>query len=409
MSKSWPGLLKAARRFFLGEIQTPKAKRYGETSTPTTSSYYEGMDQDYRWFRQDELVRKCIVTNTYFATMTAGFETVLEPTGEDVDAEDYDFVKEGIDAINKRVNLDLTLFIAQLKRSIYGKAGFEIILNQDQEPAWLLSLQSTKLKPTIDENWQLTGYRYEGREGFYQPDEVLYFVNLPLEADHEGLSDVEPIRDVCRARHDLLRENFPEIVRTIWAPYVILKADTAGLSQEEADRVIDGLAEVARAGKSIAINESVEPTVVDLTPDIRGLNELLDKLEQAITANFGTPRFLLGKPVENRATAYAELEAYVQGPITHIQRYLKRELERQWYDRWTLKILEDQDKAVPKGEHPPIHVKHRWNPVRVTDVYEMAKAVAVMWGTGQGAIGGRLEKAWEMMGWDPSELQEEPE
>ncbi len=100
---------------------------------------------------------------------------------------------------------------------------------------------------------------------------------------------------------------------------------------------------MARAGKSIAVNESVEATVVDMTPDIDGLNGLLDRLEQAVTANFGTSRFLLGKPIENRATAYAELEAYVQGTVGSIQRYLKREVERQWYDRWTRKILEEED------------------------------------------------------------------
>ena len=385
----------------------PKAKKFGETTTPTTSTFYEGMSEDYRWFRQDELVRKCIVTNTYFATMTAGFEAVLEATGEDIDVEDYAFVKEGVDAVNKRVNLDLVLFVAQVKRSVYGKVGFEIVLDDDDDPAWLLSLQSSKLKPNVNESWELEGYRYEGRDGFYEPGEVLYFVNLPLEADREGLSDVEPIRDVCKARHDLLRENFPEIVRTVWAPYTILQADTSGLSKEEADRAITDLAAVARAGKSIAVNESVTPTVVDMTPDIKGLCELLGKLEQAIIGNFGTPRFLLGMPIENRATAYAELEAYVLGPITHIQRYFKREIEAQWYDRWTRKILESEDKAVPEGEQPPVQVKHRWNPIRVSDVYEMAKAVTWLHGRGQGPIGDRLEKAWEMMGWDPSELEEE--
>lgn len=408
MSKRpWPGLFPAIKRFLYGEANPPKAKRYGETATPTTSTYYEGMPEDYRWLRQDELVRKCVITNSYFGTMTAGFETVLEATSEDVDIEDYAFVKEGIDDLNKRLNMDLVLFVAQIKRSIYGKTGFEIVKDEDETPVWLLSLQSTKLKPNVNEDWELTGFRYEGKEGFYQPEEVLYFINIPLEADREGLSDVEPVRDVCKARHNLLRENFPEIVRTIWAPYVILKANTEGLSKEEADKVIEILADVARAGKSIAVNESVEPTVVDLTPDIKGLNELLEKLEQAIIGNFGTPRFLVGKPIENRATAYAELEAYVQGPIMNMQRYFKREIERQWYDRWTLKILEKEDKKVPEDEDPPVLVKHRWSTIRVTDVYEMAKAVAALHSRGEGPIGQHLEKVWEMMGWDPTELEEE--
>ncbi|MBC8497739.1 hypothetical protein H8D40_02035, partial [Candidatus Bathyarchaeota archaeon] len=97
---------------------------------------------------------------------------------------------------------------------------------------------------------------------------------------------------------------------------------------------------------------------------------------------------LLGRPIENRATAYAELEA-------------------QWYDRWTRNILEDEGQPVPEGEQLPVLVKHVWNPVRVSDVYEMAKAVAVLHGRGQGPIGGRLGKAWEMMGWDLAELEDE--
>ncbi len=44
--------------------------------------------------------------------------------------------------------------------------------------------------------------------------------------------------------------------------------------------------------------------------------------------------------------------------------------------------------------------------MRVADVYEMAKAVSALWGShGMGALSGRLDKAWEMMGWDPSELE----
>jgi hypothetical protein len=235
-----------------GGARAPKARRLGDTTTPTTSDYYAGMNEDYRWFRQDELVRKCIATNAYFATLTEGFETTLEPTIEDVDPEDYNYIKDAIDEINRKVNLDQTLFVAQVKRSIYGRAGFEIVLNDDESPAWLLSLQSTRLKPKINQSWELEAYQYEGRTDFYRPDEVLYFTNLGLEADHEGLSDVEPVRSVCRARHEL-REDFSEIARTLWAPYVVLQADTSGLSQEEADRVVEDLADVARAGKSITV------------------------------------------------------------------------------------------------------------------------------------------------------------
>ncbi len=384
-------------RRLLGGVNAPKAKhRYPVTSS--SDAYYAGLNQDYRWFRQDELVRKCVVTNAYYATLH-GFNTVVEA---DPPAKHRD-VKEKIDAINKAVNMDLVLFTAQVKRSVYGKAGFEIISDGDGLPSKLLSLESDRLNPDLDEDWQLTGYTYRGEKGFYGPEEVLYFTNMELEADRRGLSDLEPLRSVCMARHEVLRENFPEIAKSLWAPYVILKADTSGLPLDEAEKVVESLADVARAGKSIAINESVEATVIRHTPDIKGLNELLGKLEEAIVAGLGTPRFLLGRPIENRATAYAELEAYVQGTVGSIQRYLRREVERQWYDPLTRKIL-----GIEPGEPLPVQVKHLWNPVRAMDVYAMADAAARLWGShGMGPLGGNLEKIWELMGWDPGELEEE--
>jgi hypothetical protein len=358
------------------------------------------MDQSYRWFRQDELVRKCLVSNAFFSTQS-GYETVIDSKS----SKQYGYVKERVDEFNSSLNMDLVLFIAQVKRSIYGKAGFEIVKDDKVFPIRFIPLQSNKLIPDIDENWELTGFTYNGVKGFYEPGEVLYFTNLQLEADLLGLSDIEPVRSVCQARHDLLRENFTEIVRTLWAPYVILKADTSGLSKEEAEKTLEDLADIARAGKSIAVNETIEPTVVDIIPDITGLNEMLERLEQAIVANFGTPRFLLGKPIENRATAFAELEAYIQGTINSIQRYMKREVEHQLYDPWTKLILAEEKE---NSDSLPVRIKHRWNPVRAADVYAMADAASKLWGShGMWALGGKLEKVWELMGWDPAELEEQ--
>lgn len=413
---TWPGLVPMFRTFLHGGVKVPKLKRIGETGTPTTRIDYEGMHKYYRWFRQDEKVRRCIVVNALFASMTAGFETELEATG-DLDKEQkeavvkkFGYVKEYIDLLNKRVNMDRILFVSQVKRSIYGKTGWEIILKATNGPPdWMLSLQSPKLKPNPDENWQLKGFKYEGKENMYDVEEILYFTNLQLENDYEGLSDVEPIVDVCHARHNLLRENFAEIVRTIWAPYVILQADTAGMTPEKEDAFLDRLIEAAKSGKSLAFNKSVEATTVKIDINLVGLIGMLDKFEESILSEFGTPRFLMGKPIENRATAYAELEAYIQGPIAHIQRYFKRELERQWYDRWTRYALKEQGVDTPKNEDPPVLLKHVWNPIRVVDVYEMAKAVGTLYHMGLGILADFPDLAFEMMGWPQERLEEELE
>jgi len=394
--------LTATLRRLLGGERPPKARRWEIGGGSPTE--YEWLEGDYRWFRQDELVRRCILVNAFFSTMASGFDTVLEASKPGINVRDYSFVKERIDEFNRRVNLDLALFIAQVKRSIYGRAGFEIVLRSDGSPSRLIPLRSESLKPRLDNSWNLIGFDYQGRKALYSPEEILYFVNLPLEADCLGLSDIEPIRAVCRARHELLREDFPEIIRTLWAPYIILRADTRGLAADEVDQVMAELAEVLKAGRSIVVNESVDAQVIPLTPDIRGLVELLDRLDQAIIANFAIPRLLLGRPVENRATAYAELEAYIHGPIAHIRRYLKREVERQWYYRWTKWILNEFGFEY---EEPPVAVKHRWRPFRLRDLYEMMRGISLLWSRGEGPLAGRLEKVWELMGWDPSELEEE--
>jgi hypothetical protein len=386
------GILTAARRLLLG-TSTPKARRVGDSSTPTTASWYEGMHWGYRWFRQDELVRRSVLANAYYSTLSAGFDTTLEGDGA---AEDYAYVKERIDALNARVNMDQTLFMTQVKRSIYGRAGFEVVPGADGYPERLIPLQGDQLKPDVGADWALTGFTYQGRRGFYAPGEILYFTNTQLEADWEGLSDVEPVRAICEARDAVLREDFREIARSLWAPFVVLKADTSGLAQAEADRVVEELAEAARAGRSIAINESVEAEVVNLTPDIEGLCRLLDRLEQGIAANFGVPGFLLGRPVENRATAYAELEAYVGGVVAQNQRYLKRELERQWYAPLVARILADEGEDW-EGE-PPVKIKHRWRTIRASDIYEMARAVSALWGGGSGPLAGDAEAALGLLG-----------
>ena len=419
MTPKWPGLVPLGKALLYGSRASPKAV-YSEGATGTASEAYESMDKNYRWFRQDELVRKCLVTNAFYACLTKGFETVLEPvdpslekSGKERLVDDYAYVKAKVDEVNKRVNLDWVLFVAQVKRSVYGKAGFEVVLNPDDLfPDRLIPLKSSDLKPKVSQEWELTAYEYEGRKILYEPEEVLYFTNLGLEADYEGLSDIEGIREICKARNQTFTKDVPEIVMSLWAPFLLLQADTSGLSKQDADKALDDLVEAIKPGKRVAVNETVQGQVLDMKPHIEGLISLLDKIDERIIGSFGTPRFLVGKPIENRATAYAELEAFVDGPVAFIQRYFKREIERQWYDPLAEQIVAREEKlplsSLRSTKTVPVVVKHRWNPVRVFDIYLLADAVAKLWGShGMGPVGDRREKVWELMGWDPSELEEE--
>ena len=69
----WKGLNTYAKQFLYGGVGTPIVKRVGASDTPTSNTNYESMHPNYRWFRQDEIVRKCLITNAFFATMTADY------------------------------------------------------------------------------------------------------------------------------------------------------------------------------------------------------------------------------------------------------------------------------------------------------------------------------------------------
>lgn len=409
----FPGLAPLIHRFVYGGTSTPKLRKPAGSVTPNPNAdgntNYDVMKPEaYRWFREDELVRRCIIVNASYAVMAAGFETELEPleklSEKDLAAfqEKYQFVKEYVDAANRVVNMDRILFVAQVKRCIFGKAGFEILF-EDDKPSWLLSVDSRRISAAINGDWQFLGVKYNDALKWPVDEEnFLFFTNLALENDCEGLSDVEPVYLVCKARHNLLKRDLPEITRSLWAPYAVLSADTSGMTGAAEDAFLDSLIDAAKSGKSIAVNKQVSATVVDHKINLTGLVALLEKLEEALIRNFGTPRFLVNKGEINRATAYAEFEAYVGGTLNSIQRYFRRELEAQWYPMLVKRAL----KQMGEAGVVPLRVKHVWNSMRTTDTVEMANAVSQLYSNGLGLLADEPEIAYDMMGWPTDKLVE---
>jgi len=396
--------------------------RYYLGMTQTIYEAYKGMEKHYRAYRMDAIVRGCINALAYWATKE-GFDTVLEPVGEGLTPEQEQQIidanlplKQWIDKINLRVDLDHVLRVAIIKAKIYGKAGFEIELNEKKEPNRLISLPLLTifdLRPDVNEDWELEGFWWRGQKDFYAPGELLYFTNNALESDYEGISDIEPVLDDVETRAKIRIEDLKEAATTLWAGIAIHTLDVdklpAGLTDADVQNIIDAHIAALRPGKHVATDNRWIIQVIDLKPNLQSLVSVKNDVDQEIIGNFQVPKFILNRTEQvNRATSYTQLESFVDGPISDLQRSYGRTVEQQWYDPLTRAF-----KKIPEGQEPDVRVRHRWHEIRTTDFFQLLTAVAAAYDAGLGMID--KEKAYELMKdgpsarFDPAELAETEE
>lgn len=384
--------------------------RYYFGITPTISEAYAGMEKHYREYRRDSLVRGCINLLGFWSTKE-GFDVVIEPPIKlgDANAEaafrkKYEGVKAYIETINARVQFRRALRVAVVRAKIYGKAPFEVEFEGPRnEPSRLIPLPMISLwdvMPDIDTDWHLTSFTYRGQTGFYQPGEMLYFTNNGLESDYEGLSDIEPILDDLDTRTKIRREDLREAATTLWAGMAVHSLDVdrlpSGLTEADIQKIIDEHIQSLKPGKHIATDNRWNIQVVDLKPDLDKLVRIKQEIDRDIIANFLVPRFLLNREEQiNRATAYTALEAFVEGPITDIQSWLKDDIETQWYAPLARAYL-----GIPQDQELPFRVVHQWRELRTTDFFDLMDTISRGFAQGTGWLD--QEKAYELMRDGPS-------
>jgi hypothetical protein len=384
---------------------------------------WRGLDDYYREYCRNFLVRGAIDARAFWATKE-GFDTVVEDTGTDspLSEEKKAQLKAYVDKINARVSLDNRLRLALVKAQIWKHAGFEIEFQKKDapwlpgnEPVRLNSLKSKLLIPKADvETWKLTAFDYDGKTDFYKPEEVLFFVRNEIDDDWQGRSDIEPVLVESILDDRIVREDLMEACTTLWAGLgtVLLdleKAAKAGITNDDDVEAIEAkMREELRPGKWLVGDDLWKFDVHDIKPDLTQLLAVSDKLERRILGSFKVPRFLLNIERElNRATAEKELEGFVEGAVTDDQRWEKRSVESQWYDRLTRQFLQ------LKPEDPlPARVVHRWRQIRVEDWLNLLDAAVKGYGEGRGPLS--LPKFYELVRdgratkFDPQEIASQP-
>ena len=369
-------------------------------------------DPYFGWLYRDETISRCILINAGFATLTAGFTTELEiiaptPNGmtreafEELIRAKYAWLLDSVNTINAKVNLDITLFYAVIKLYVYGKAAYLILPNLESrsfEPRKLLPLEvrvgkDAGLQPVLNKEHDVIKYTLdeEGETKEYYPEQVLYFAYLDVNGDKQGKSSLPEILHACKTRYSLRYKHYDKALERQWKMPVIASVNTEGLGNtpeddQAEDDILNQTTKSLDSGNNFAVNKDLTLHTLTLKTDLAGMMNLEKLKGEQIIAQFGTAPFLVNQLSANFATAQVEFEAYISGPITDLQRFLKRALESDWYAPLMQKLIPSkEDYAVAAGE---VRIKHVWRPAKkLTNPLEMVTLANTLWDKGMGLCG----------------------
>jgi len=356
------------------ENVTPKALNEWDKEVYAAKNYL-------KVYQEEALVRSCIDTLAYFAT-SKGYFVTLEPLQENVRISDHENVRHEIERMCYDVNLENTLNIGTRKMSIYGIAPFAIVKDDAGSIKRLLPLHADLMKVNLDEHFKLEKYTYDEKTP-YEPDEMLYLINNPLEANYTGFSRIEPILDAVKLKKHL-EFDIKEASLRLWAPVGLFQMDTTTLTEEEEQKELKQFTDKLKPGNSVVFNKNVQATVVKMSPNVQMLIAAWEAANEEIIGNFGVPKALLAREkTMNRATLEFSIKAMYESQIEGIQAYLKHEVERQLYAQIIKEHnLEDQIRAI-----------HNWKPYHKAELVSLSGAVVKL--VEARIIGPR--KAWELL------------
>jgi len=314
----------------------------------------DNITSNYDAYRKIALVRNCIKLLSHFSTRN-GFLIEVEGPNE----RTCEKIREKVNSINKKVNMDAVLYQAIMVREIWGNSSYMVVVGRSEKmPMSLYPLNPNLIKPVRDpKTTMLTHFTYikNGTPIILKPDQVLYFPLDAIDASMIGDSAISSLRTTIKRKCNL-SEDMLQAAKRCWAPFGIFRVDTQkGKSAEQIKKFKDEI----KPGMSIVTNLNVEGKIYDMKPDLNGLVRAEEKVDEEIMGNWQMPKALLSREkTMTKATLEFSIQALYAGPVAGVQRFFKRELERNFYDNIVKKM----------GYDPEIYVvKMIWNPLVLAD------------------------------------------
>jgi len=309
----------------------------------------EEMDDYGDVYEQVSVVRQCISLIADFSVST-GYH-VKTP---------HDDLEKRIKNMQKRTNFGEFLKTAVKKREIWGYAAFEIVTDGNGHITGFNALDSRKLKVKVDENtMEIDHFEYltGGTQYVLDPDDVFYVTKDSLDTSRKGVSALESIKTTIKRKWQL-EKDLEQAAMRLWAPYTLFQFDTSYVQDKEKQkREMQKFTEQIKPGKTIVHNKKVEPSIIDMSPDIGSLNESIDNADQEIMGNWSIPKALLSREQSSTGASLAPaVRSLYESTVASVQQYFKSEIENQIYDR-----------IAKEMEYEPNVAEHAWRPPKFHD------------------------------------------
>jgi len=353
---------------------------------PTIKPPYNNssLDRFEDCYRSDRLVQNGIVKRVELVLGQHG-KIVMDTTEEFDNPDDRQTALEKItnnqkyqDArkaiqqlvIKPAINFHTNLKASVIQSQVYGRSAIEMVGSDESGlPEALHVLNSKRLAQVeIDpQTWQLLGVHYldlnkgsSGMEDVLPIETLIYFAYRDYHVSpgslFYGLSALEGIVDGSDSKRIAKQEDIKEIMKSNWAPFLIMKFINPNITVQQMQEVVNGI----QPGLPFAHKQDLETTTVDLQSDLKKLTDAVDFLNRESLRELGVPGFIAGyEQIANYANSQQVLLAFKEIELEADRTWISGVVEQQWLNKLFYQLLD----IDPDVDQPEVKLKYTFSDI----------------------------------------------
>lgn len=404
--------------------------KYGTSpSTAGWSSYLpiirppytnQSLDRFEDAFRSDKLIQNAIVKRAELVAGKHG-SIVMDTTEEFEDPneraaaleqvtsnQNYQDAKKTIEKLHAKPDIDFhtKLKSALIQKAVYGRSAIEMTgADPDNNlPTALHVLNSKRLaQPEVEPiTWKFLGVHYldlqkgpTGLEDVLPAETLIYFTNKDFHVSpgslYYGLSELEGIVDGSDSKRIAKQQDIKEIMKSNWAPFLILKFLNPNISVAQMQQIVDGI----QPGIPFSHKQDMEAQVIDLQAKLTEITNAIDFLNKESLRELGVPSFISGYESGSRySNAQQILLAYREIELEADRTYIKDIIQIQWLNKLFYQLLE----IDPETDEPDVKLSYEFEDVSFETTLDKTNAALLLYD--RQLIGG--EKVLKIAGYEDS-------